>query len=170
MHCLKLFGQFSLATCNTVLHIEQVECAVLIMSESAGVTLSRYPRQMETAKALLKSVWRSTEAIVRNKTKIELAVLEATNDAAWGPTGYQMNGATSSSWRSSQGPCPDTVCQTAAVHAQCTAHIAPCAAACCWCLLVSMPLGAPSSRCRDCGGQLRCREVSASLGRHSAAV
>ncbi len=48
--------------------------------------------KIESAKAWLKSAWRSSEGIIRNRSKVEMLTFEATNDVAWGPTGRQMAG------------------------------------------------------------------------------
>lgn len=49
-------------------------------------------RSKEKVKALLKSAWKAGEALLRNKTKLELSVLGATSEVPWGPTGAAMAG------------------------------------------------------------------------------
>lgn len=65
------------------LFVLQTQALRLTMSSSGKI---------ESAKAWLKSAWRSSEGIIRNRSKVVMLTFEATNDVAWGPTGQEMAG------------------------------------------------------------------------------
>lgn len=44
------------------------------------------------AKAWMAKAWAASRALATNKTRLEVFVEDALNDAPWGPTGSQMNG------------------------------------------------------------------------------